>query len=201
MKQGKNLWAVYRKDLNISKAWLKNLRGAEPLWSSWPLRSVKHEIYINDLLVIKNDKVVADNQKIAAVLKPGKNDFKLLCQGRSDDGEGGFMGEFRLRRTPGGNGEEVDISKNWNIYLKDNDVIVKSFPCKEKCVVARKTLMIPEKYSSKTVWLEVKAAKPDMLTFISTNGRVRFHGRHGSANWLGALWINITPDIKFGSEK
>ena len=110
------------------------------------------------------------------------------------------MGEFRLRRVPAGNGEEVDLSKNWTIYLKDNDSILKSFPCKVKCVMARKTVMIPEKYRNKTVWLEVKAAKPDMITFVSTNGRMRYHGRHGSASWLGAMWINITPDIKFGAE-
>jgi hypothetical protein len=200
LKQGKDLWAVYRKGFNVSDAWLKNLRGAEPLWSSWPLMGVPNEIYLNDLLVIKNDKVVAESDKILAAIHAGENEFKLICRGRNVDGEGGFMGEFMLRRVPGGNGEEIDISKNWIVYLQDNDSIVKSFPCKVNCVIARKTLMIPEKYSDKTVWLEVKAKEPNQITFVSTNGRVRYHGRHASANWLGAMWINITPDIKFGAE-
>ena len=199
LRTGKNLWAVYRTTLQIDRAWLKDLRGVEPLWDTLLSGSVR-EMAINGVLIIKDDRPV-NGDKILAALKPGANEFTVLCAARGDTGNGGISGEFALRRIPGAGGEALDLNRGWTVYASETDSYRVDFPAVGKWLLARKSVLIPEQYRGSTVWIEIRAKDSNHATGVSMNGRYRYDSNcYGCKFRPTPLLVNITPDVRFGEE-
>ncbi len=200
LPKGEKFMAVYRKEFQVPPGWLVDLRRVELFWHAWPMGQYPADAWINAVKVVENNKPVA-GVDLLALLRSGTNRLAVLCRARKPDGDGGFAAEIMLRPFTGASAEKLDISSGWIIHASDIDTYRADLPFNGEMVMARKSVLTPERYRNCSVWIEVACADPNHVTVVSTNGRLRFIGpSHGSAHWTGPFLMNITPDIRFGEE-
>lgn len=196
LKRGSNLWAVYRKTIDIDPEWLKDLRGVEYVQTStraW-MNNLR-DMTVNGLPILDQGKPV-NGDKILSALKPGKNELALLSVG-GKDGNGGFYGEFGFRRIPGASGKVMDISSGWTVYPSEIDPQSANFPAKGEWLMARRNVNIPVEFKGSEVWLEIDGT----ASAIATNGRLRYvSNNYGAKISPRPYLVNITPDIRFGED-
>ncbi len=197
LRQGKNIWATYRKTIDISPEWLEGLRGATIQWQHFRFEGSVKEMSINGQLVMKDEKPV-DGDKLLQALKPGANFLTLLCAGRND-GNGGFTASFCIKRIPGKDGEQMDISKGWDVFTSEHEKVAADFPWSGNRLLARKKFVVPEKYKDCDVWLEVGGTS---ACAAAMNGRLRYASNAYGSKFRCAnpLLLNIAPDVRFGEE-
>ncbi len=196
LHMGPDIRTVYRKTITIDPAWLSGLDAAQLIPDR--IGGDMRQMAINGLTIVDHGALVHQDQLLAA-LKPGANTLTVVCSG-NPDGNGGLTGDFCIRRIPGG--DKMDISSGWDLYSSETEKTVVDFPWSGVSLMARKQVVVPEKYRGCDVY--IKAAnvpgKDGQPGFVATNGRWRY-----TANGYGAkhtdmmpMLINITPDIKFG---
>lgn len=196
LPRGRNLWAVYRQDIVLTPAWLKDLRGADLIRSgarSW-WNNVR-EAAINGRTVMIGGQP-AKSEAVLAALQPGLNRLALLSSA-GGDGNGGFYGQLGLRRIPGASGEIIDLSRGWTVYPTDVDPQAADFPGKGAWGLARKTVRLPEAAANCTVWIEIDGSP----SAVAVNGRLRYaSNNYGARIQPRPLLVNVTPDVRFGAD-
>ncbi|HEY3329054.1 MAG TPA: beta-galactosidase trimerization domain-containing protein [Capsulimonadaceae bacterium] len=191
MRLGKNIAATYRKTIDVDPAWLKGIAGAQLIPGRFD--SGIRQMAINGLTIVEKSNVV-NQDKLAAAIKPGPNLLTVVCTA-NNEGNGGLAVDFCIRRIPGADGVQLDISKGWDIYSSDVDKTAADLPWTGSCMLARKSVIVPEKYKGGDVWMKVESGG-----FVAVNGRWRYSANGYGAKYTGMqpLLVNITPDIKFG---
>ncbi|HEY3416141.1 MAG TPA: hypothetical protein VGM23_04565, partial [Armatimonadota bacterium] len=203
MRLGTNLWAVYRKTLDVDPAWLAGLRGADVYIGFSRFDSSIRQMTINGVPIMENNQPV-NRDKLLGAIKPGANLLTVLCSAHND-GNGGFAADFCIRRIPGADGDRMDFSTGWDVYTSDVEHQTVNFPWSGTRMMARKTVVIPEKYKGGEVWIEttgVSNGPGGPPCFVAANGRWRYTANNYGAKYgfTQPFLINITSDIHFGEK-
>jgi hypothetical protein len=185
---GPNICTVYRKTIQISPDWLKDLRGVEIMSTGGP--SGPLEMAINGKIVLgapDADKI----ENVLSALKPGVNFITFFA--KSGGATGGFNCLYALRRLPAG--KFVDISTDWTGFTGDASSENVSFPAKGQWTLLRKSLtMTDEMKAAGSIWAEVDGN----TMAVSVNGRVLYFSSHYGAQYPpGKMYrVNLTAVLK-----
>ncbi len=196
---GPNICTVYRRTLQVSAAWLKDLRGVEIMSTGGP--SGPLEMAINGKVVLGTPGADAPENVLSA-LKPGTNLLTFFA--KSGGANGGFNNIYALRRLPAG--KFVDISSGWTGITSDTTSENVNFPAKGQYTMIRKNLTLTDEMKAAgSIWAEVDGN----TAAVSVNGHVVYFSSHYGAiyqpgqiyrvNLSGALNKDGANEIAVGS--